>query len=142
MCINKANVVCLREQDFTSLLVFPLRFPFSPNLINRFSALQILLSPKIFTKNLFEMLINLALKCTGKQPLFLLHRHVQYKNPIRNYYSNQNVVPRHVQTLIASVEKADENYTRRRNKTLSHELNIHLSQLHYKKANCGNILGC
>ena len=78
----------------------------------------------------------------GKQPLFLLHRHVQNENPIRNYYSNQNVAPRHIQNLIASVEKADESCSRKRNKTLSHKLTIRLSQLHYKKANCGNILGC
>ena len=52
------------------------------------------------------MLINLTSpRCPvvcGKQPLFLLHRHVQFGNPIRNYYSNQNVAPRHIQNLIAS----------------------------------------
>ena len=63
---------------------------------------------KIFSKNLFEILINLNYKSRvprgmcGKQPLFLLHRHVQFGNPIRNYYSNQNVAPRHIQNLIAS----------------------------------------
>ena len=78
----------------------------------------------------------------GGAPLFLLHRHVLYKNPIRNYYSNQDVAPRYIQKLITSVEKAEESCSRRRNETLSHKLTIRLPHLHYKKANCGNILGC
>ena len=59
-------------------------------------------------------------------PLFLLHRHVLYKNPIRNYYSNQDVAPRYIQKLITSVEKAEESCSRRRNMTLSHKLTIRL----------------
>ena len=62
----------------------------------------------------------------GSVPLFLLHRHVQYKNPIRNYYSNQDVAARYIQKLITSVEKAEESCSRRRNKTLSHKLTIRL----------------
>ena len=72
------------------------------------------------------MLINVtspnAPKCECMvNNLFLLHRHVQNENPIRNYYSNQNVAPRHIQKLIASVEKAHESCSRKRNNTLSHK---------------------
>ena len=51
------------------LCSFSLTFPFSPNLITGFSALEMVHSPKIFSKNLFEILINLiqvpsAARCT------------------------------------------------------------------------------
>ena len=58
MC--KANVFRLRELGFTTFPVFSLCFPFSANLITVFSASQMVHSPKIFSKNLFEMLINLT----------------------------------------------------------------------------------
>ena len=74
MC--KADVFRLQEQGFTTLPVFSLHFPFSANLITAFSASQMVHSSKIFSNNLFEMLINLTSpKCPEvyvcKQPLFL-----------------------------------------------------------------------
>ena len=126
---------------------FSFTFPFSPNFMTGFSALQMVQLPKIFSKNLFEMLISLTSpKCPEvyvvNNPCSCYIGTCSSKNPIRNYYSNQNVAPRHIQKLIASVKKADESCSRKRNKTLSHKPTIRLSQLHYKKANGGNILGC
>ena len=143
----KANVFRLREQDFTTLPEFFLYFSFLAKFYDRFFRLQMVHLPKIFSKTLFEMLISLTSpKCPEvyvvNNPCSCYIGTCRSKNPIRNYYSNQNVAPRHIQTLIASVEKADESCSRKRNKTLSHKLKIRLSQLHYKKANCGNILGC
>ena len=61
---GKVNVFRLRKQDFTILPVFLLRFPFSPNFITGFSALQMVHLPKIFSKNVFEMLISVTIpKC-------------------------------------------------------------------------------
>ena len=57
---GKASALRFREQDFATLPVFPLRFPFLPNLITGFSALQMVHLPNIFSKNLFEMLINVT----------------------------------------------------------------------------------
>ena len=79
--LRKANVFRLQEQGFTTLPVFSLRFPFSPNLITSFSARQMVHSPNIL--NLFEMLINLTSpKCPEVyvviNPCFCaVHRHVQ-----------------------------------------------------------------
>ena len=81
MC--EANVFRLREQGFTTLPVFSLRFPFSANLITAFSASQMVHSSKIFSKNLFEMLINLTSpKCPEVYVVInpcscAVHRHVQ-----------------------------------------------------------------
>ena len=70
----------------------------------------------------------------GKQPpLCLPHRHVQKENPIRYYYSNQNVAPCHIQKLVASVEKPEESCSRKIKKTHPHKLAIRLPQHHYKK---------
>ena len=57
---------------------------------------------------------------------------MQEENPIRNYYANQSVDPRHIQKFIASVAKAGEGSSRKRNKILSHKLPFRLSQFHYK----------
>ena len=79
----KANVFRLRELGFTTFPVFSLRFPFSANLITVFSASQMVHSPKIFSKNLFEMLMNLTspkfpeVYVVNNPCSCAVHRHVQ-----------------------------------------------------------------
>ena len=66
-------------------------------------------------------------------------------NPIRNYYSNQNVAPRHIQKLLTSVaDAASEGFSRKKSKTPSshNKLAVRLSQPHDKEANYGSSLGC
>ena len=60
LCVCKANVFRSREKYFTNLPVFLLRFPFSPSLITGFFALPMVHLSKIFSNNLFELLINLS----------------------------------------------------------------------------------
>ena len=48
----------------------------------------------------------------------------------QNYYSNENVTPRHIQKLVTLVVRAGERCSRRRNKTLSFTMPSRLSQLH------------
>ena len=92
-------------------------FPFRPNKLTHFSAFtEMVYSPKTFLKNLFEMLINLLKVLNGlprgvcsKQSLLACYIGTcSKKNPIRNYYSNQNVAPRHNQKLVTSVMRAGE----------------------------------
>ena len=81
MC--KANVFRLRELGFTTFPVFSLCFPFSANLITVFSASQMVHSPKIFSKNLFEMLMNVTspkfpeVYVVNNPCSCAVHRHVQ-----------------------------------------------------------------
>ena len=90
---------------------------FRPNKLTHFSAFtEMVYSPKTFLKNLFEMLINLFKVLNGlprgvcsKQSLLACYIGTcSKKNPIRNYYSNQNVAPRHNQKLVTSVMRAGE----------------------------------
>ena len=57
---GKTNVFRLSGVRFHDFASFFFTFPFSANFITGFSALQMLHLPKTFSKNLFEMLINLT----------------------------------------------------------------------------------